>query len=29
VPRRVFIGRVQDRMVEKWIRHVQFFSSPL
>jgi hypothetical protein len=27
VPRRVCIGRVQDRMVEKWIRHGQFFSS--
>ena len=24
VPRRVGIGRVQDRMVEKWIRHAQY-----
>jgi hypothetical protein len=29
VSRRVCIGRVQDRMFEKWIRHVQFFPSPL
>jgi hypothetical protein len=24
VPRRVGIGRVQDRMIKKWIRHAQY-----
>jgi hypothetical protein len=28
VPRRVSIGGVQDGMVEKWIRHIEFFSRP-
>jgi hypothetical protein len=28
VPYRVGIGSIQDRTVEKWMRHVSFFSSP-
>ena len=29
VPLRIFVRRVEDRMVEKWIIHFNFVSSPL